>query len=199
MSVDPVLVIARAAIDQTPPQCRVTPEHVAAIARHSDALLALGPEIVQGFYDTLYAHEPTAAVFADGERPMREESLAHWWRRTVTEPIDDTYWSWMAMVGLIHVIRRVSNPMMLSMTHYVARFIARNTDRIEGAEEDRAELVEGFERVAAMTGAIIAYGYDQAVSAALFEIAGMPEALLTRLRDQAVREALVTARADVGA
>ena len=61
---DPMREIARQAIDQTPPAIRVSPEQAAVIAAHADELLALGPEIVQAFYDTLFAHEPTAEVFA---------------------------------------------------------------------------------------------------------------------------------------
>ena len=117
---DPMHEIARQAIEQTPPAIRVTPEQASVIAAHADELLALGPEIVQAFYDTLYGHEPTEAVFGEGERPMREQTLGDWWTRTVRGPIDDNYWSWMAMVGLIHVIRRVTNPMMLAMAEFVA-------------------------------------------------------------------------------
>ncbi len=195
---DSMNAIAQAAIEQTPPVCRVTPEHSAAIARHADALLALGPDIVQGFYDTLYTHESTAKVFSDGERPMREQTLADWWSRTVRGPIDDQYWSWMAMVGLIHVIRRVSNPMMLAMSQYVARFVAGNAHRVTDDPAEQAQLVEGFQRVASMTSSIITYGYDHAVSSALYEVAGMPEALLARLCDQEITTALVDARAEVG-
>lgn len=195
---DAMQAIAQAAIEQTPPQCRVTPEDAAVIARHADALITLGPEIVQGFYDTLYAHGPTSEVFSPDERPMRERTLADWWTRTVRGPIDANYWAWMAMVGLIHVIRRVTNPMMLAMAEYVARFVADNAHRLGLSESERLELVEAFQRVASMTSSIITYGYDHAVSSALFDIAGMPQALLARLRDQVIQDALVDARAEIG-
>lgn len=192
-----MLLIARAAINHTPPACRVTPEHAATIARHADLLMPLGPEVVQGFYDTLFGHAPTAAVFSNGERPMREETLADWWQRTLRGPIDDQYWSWMAMVGLIHVIRRVSNPMMLAMAEYVARFVGEQSHRLGLSEQERTELVDAFSRVASMTSSIITYGYDHAVSSALFEVAGMPEALLARLRDQEIKTVLKDARVEV--
>ncbi|MFV0451192.1 MAG: protoglobin domain-containing protein [Propioniciclava sp.] len=188
--------IADAAINETPPTCRVTPAQAELIARNADALLPLGPEIVQGFYDTLFAHPPTAAVFSDGERPMREETLALWWSRTVKGPLDDDYWSWMALVGLTHVIRRVSNPMMLAMAEFVAEFVANNASRLEIPEAERSEVVDGFRRVASMTSWIITYAYDHAVSSALFDVAGMPEALLARLRDQEVSASLQQAHAE---
>ena len=175
--------IAQAAIGQIPPACRVLPEHAETIRRNADALLALGPDVVAAFYDTLYSYGPTAAVFADGERAMREETLAGWWKRTVQGPLDDSYWAWMAMVGLIHVTRRVSNPMMLSMTDFVAAFLVRNVHRLDMAPDERQRLIEAFCRVAFMTSAVITWSSDHAVSSALFEVAGMPQALLARLRD----------------
>lgn len=48
----------------------------------------------------------------------------------VRGPIDDNYWAWMSMVGLIHVIRRVTNPMMLSMTDFVAGYVSNNAHRL---------------------------------------------------------------------
>jgi Protoglobin len=190
--------IARAAIDQTPPVCRVTAEHAAVIAANADALAAMGPEIATGFYDTLYAHDATAKIFNEGERPMREQTLTGWWERTVRGPIDDDYWAWMAMVGLTHVVRRVTNPMMLAMADYVADFVATNSYRLQLAEADRVRLVEGFGRVASMTRSIITYGYDHAMAAALYERAGIPEALLARLGDQSIRDALVDAKSELG-
>jgi len=85
--------IARAAVEQTPPPCRVSPEHAAVIARNADALVALGPEIAAAFYNTLFDHKPTAKVFHEGERPMREKTFLDWWERTAHGPIDDDYWA----------------------------------------------------------------------------------------------------------
>ena len=195
---DSMHAIARAAIDQTPNVCRVTAEHAAVIAANADALVALGPEIATGFYDTLYGFGSTAKIFHEGERPMRERTLVGWWDRTVRGPIDDDYWAWMAMVGLTHVVRHVTNPMMLAMADYVAQFVATNSFRLRLSEADRIRLVEGFDRVASMTRSVITYGYDHAMSSALYERAGIPEALLTRLGDQTIRDALVDAKSELG-
>lgn len=42
-------------------------------------------QVVQGFYDTLFAHPPTRAIFREGERPAREKTLRDWYLRTVEE------------------------------------------------------------------------------------------------------------------
>lgn len=189
--------IARDAVEQTPPVCRVTPHQAVLIARNADALIALGPEIAAAFYDTLYAHAPTADVFNEGERPMREQTFLQWWERTARGPLDDDYWAWMAMVGLTHVVRRVSNPMMLAMADFVAAFIKTNSHRLDLTDDERSSLVDAFERVASVMGSIITYGYDRAMCAALDERAGMPFALFTRLGDQTIREALGDAKAEL--
>ncbi|HEX2807942.1 MAG TPA: protoglobin domain-containing protein [Kineosporiaceae bacterium] len=189
--------IAQMARDQLPPACRFTPEDALVIGGYSEVLLALEPDVVKAFYDTLYAHGPTAAVFVDGERPDRETTLSQWWRRTVIGPLDDGYFDWMAMVGLVHVIRGVTNPMMLAMAEFTVTFVAGKAAEADIDEADAARLVEAFRRLASTVGAIITCGYDQAVVAALYNVAGMPEALLRRLRNQEIAEALTVARGEL--
>lgn len=189
--------VARHAVEQMPPACRFRTQDAQIIYEHKELLLGLEPEVVKGFYDTLYDHGPTAAVFVEGERPDRETTLSHWWRRTVNGPLNEQYFAWMAMVGLVHVLRGVQNPMMLAMADYTVGVVA---DRLVDAaigQADGERLVEAFRRLASTVGAIITSGYDQAVVDALYNVAGMPEALLRRLRDQEVSAALETAREEM--
>ena len=194
---DTMRQIEQLAREQLPPACRFMPEDASVIRDHQELLLALEPDVVKAFYDTLYAHGPTAAVFVHGERPDREVTLSQWWRRTVIGPLNDQYFDWMAMVGLVHVIRGVTNPMMLAMAEFTVTFVA---DKTSGAEIDKADaerLVAAFRRLASTVGAIITCGYDQAVVSALYNVAGMPEGLLRRLRNQEIAEALVVARQEM--
>jgi len=193
--------IARAAFDAMPPAVRFRESDALVIKRHEQALLALEPEVIQGFYNTLYEHPATNRVFVDGERPDREVTLSNWWRRTVNGPLDEHYFAWMAMVGLVHVSRKVTNPMMLSMTSFVQSFVAQKaaTLPIDRAEADA--LVEAFRRLATAVGMVITFGYDRAydraVLTALDELAGIPEGMFKRLLDQEVRSALDEARGQV--
>ncbi len=194
---DRMHAVASAAIEQAPPECRVRPEDADVIRRNADHLATLGPRIVEGFYNTVYGHGPTAEVFEPGERVMREKSLADWWGRTIKGPIDDDYWAWMALVGLLHVVRQVSNPMMLAMADYVARFVGNNAYSLPIPADEAARLSDAFRRHAATTSWIITYAYDHAVSSALYDVAGMPPGLLRRLRDQEIRASLVDAREEL--
>jgi hypothetical protein len=189
--------IAAQAVDQMPPECRFRPQDAQIIYEHKELLLGLEPQVVKGFYDTLYGHAPTAAVFVEGERPDRETTLSHWWRRTVNGPLNDQYFAWMAMVGLVHVLRGVQNPMMLAMADWTVGVVAQNTVHAAIGQSDAERLVEAFRRLASTVGAIITSGYEQAVVDALYNMVGMPEALQRRLRDQEVATALDAARGEM--
>lgn len=183
--------IAKAAINQMPPTSRFNQEDAAVIGHYTDALLSWGPELVERFYDTAFGHEATKAVFRDGERPMREKSLTDFWVKTLTEPIDLDYFGWMAMVGLIHVVRGVENPMMLAMSSFITDFISEKVSAEPSiAPEEALRVVDAFRRFSSTISAIITYGYDSARVTALFDIIGMPEPLLQRLTKQTVEEHL---------
>lgn len=192
--------VARAGLAQMPPASRLRESDALLIQRHREPLLALEKDVVKAFYDTVYAHPATAAILADGDRSEREAALGGWWRRTVTGPLDDEYFAWMAFVGLVHVARHVTNPMMLAMTTFVSSFVA---DRVPTMGIDRTDgeaLVEAFLRFSATAGSVISYGYDRAyeraVVTALYDVAGMPETLFQRIRDREVMAALEEARAE---
>lgn len=186
--------IARTALESMPPQSRFGPQDRYVLLRYTDYLLSLEDEFVEGFYDTLFSHPPTRAVFREDERAMREQSLRDWWRRTVPGPVDDDYFAWMAMVGLVHVVRGVANPMMLAMCEHAAHFAQIAVDRANLPREEADAVLGAFRRFTTSVGSVITYGYDQAVADALYNIAGMRPGLLERLRDQEVNEALGHAR-----
>lgn len=195
---DAMRSLALRALEEMPPVTRFQPGDAEIIARHRDFLLGIQDTIVGGFYDTIFDHPATAAVFNDGEREDRESTLSNWWRRTIEGPLDEDYYAWMALVGLVHVIRRVSNPMMLSMASYVRQGVIDVTADADLDAEERQALTDAVGRLMATVGAIITYSYDHAVVDALFNVAGMPPALLERLRDQEASTALNQARKSKG-
>jgi hypothetical protein len=182
------LEIAREALQQMPPETRLRPEDAAVIARHKEILLSWIPELVQGFYDALFAHTPTRKIFHEGERPAREKTLVDWWTRTVEGPLDEEYFAWMAKVGLVHVVRGVENPMMLAMSSFVAEFVDRRSHEARLPEAE--PLSEAFYRLSMAVGAVITYGFDRYQALALYNVAGMEPALLERLTAEEARRLL---------
>lgn len=192
-----VFALARTAREQMPPQTTFREQDEAILMQHRDFLAGFEDELVQSFYDTVFGHHATAGVFREGERPAREKTFSDWWRRTVRGPHDDEYFGWMAMVGLVHVVRGVKNPMMIAMADHAARAVEKATRASDMPEAQADELSEACRRLLSTVSAVITYGYDQAVENALFEVAGMPPALLHRLRDQSISDSLVEARRDL--
>ncbi len=183
-----LLKVAREVLEQMPPETRFRPEDGEVIARHRETLLSWTPELVQAFYDTLFAHPPTKAVFREGERPEREKTLEGWWRRTVEGPLDEEYFAWMAKVGVVHVLRGVRDPMMLSMLGFVVRFVERKAHAAGLPDADR--LREAFYRLSMAIGGAIAEGFLYTWTVALKEVAGMEPALLERLTVEEARSML---------
>ena len=173
--------LQREILDEMVPSGRFDALDAAAIARHTDLLLAMEDDLVAGFYDRLEAHPPTAAIFAPGERPAREATLRGWWQRTVTGPLDDRYWAWMALVGVVHIRRGVRNPMMLSMITHVEDAVGTAATAEGLATEEADALRRAFGHLGQTVSAVIAEAYTQAYVGALQELAGLNPRLLANM------------------
>lgn len=174
-------------LEQVVPQSMLTDDDAAAMAAHRDFLLGLEDDLVAAFYDTLYAHGPTKAIFEEGERPAREETLRHWWRRSVVGPIDDQYLRWMTFVGIVHIRRGVKNPMMVSITTLV-RDLVRQRARaaLDPAEVDRLDLA--MSHLIGTIVALISESYTQGYIGALQNLAGLDPRLTARMLDIEVKD-----------
>jgi hypothetical protein len=162
--------IARQAMEDMAQASRFQPEDHQVLLKHKDKLLALTDELVKGFYDTLFATPNTQKVFHEGERPEREKTLRDWWKRTIEGPVDEDYWTWQAYVGLIHVKRVVTNPMMLGQAFRVVDVLHRHVNE--------PEVVEALGHLMATVAAIIAYGYEKAQLLSIEETTGIGQELI---------------------
>lgn len=175
-----LVVITRAILEQMPPIVRFRLDDAQLIMAHQQLLLGLEGKLVVGFYDTLFAHAPTKAIFKDGERPAREQTLRDWWRRTLSGPFDGNYWTWQALVGLIHVKRKVKNPMMIAMWGWLLQTLRQELggQLPAGTLEP---LLDSFTRLAATVQALTAESYLEHYIKALCEATGFEPELLDRL------------------
>jgi hypothetical protein len=137
-------------------------------------------EVVTLFYDTLYAYTTTADVFVPGERAAREQTLREWWQRTVGTPVDLAYYRWMCLVGIVHIRRKVTNPMMLSMLQVVSDHVVTRAGADLGDAEAWA-LQQAFSRLTTAVGAIIAEAYTMGYVGALEDLAGLDPKLTDRM------------------
>ena len=174
--------LSKQVLAQLPPEDRLSEEDGRIIQANADRLISLSDDLVQVFYESLYGHPETRAIFREGERPMREETLRDWWERSVRGPFDEGYWAWQAYVGLLHVKRKVKNPMMLGH----AALVTRMTSSRLTAPEDQP-LREAISRLMATVSGMIAYGYEKVYVEAIGEVTGQEGTLLDRTVEVAVQ------------
>ncbi len=176
-------------IAQMPPSTRFNDEDARLLFTSRKLLLSLESKVVQGFYDTLFAHPPTRAIFSDHERPAREQTLRTWWRRTIRGPFDDKYWQWQALVGLIHIKRKVKNPMMIGMWGWLLTILEGELEKQLSSTQVR-RIMDSFKRLAATVQALTAESYLENYLSALCEATAFPPNLLDRFVDTQVNDLL---------
>jgi hypothetical protein len=168
-------------VSEMVPASLLNAQDATAIAEHVDFLLGIEDVLVADFYDTLLAHPPTAEVFEPGERPAREETLRGWWQRTVGGPLDDAYWAWMGLVGVVHIRRGVRNPMMLSMMALVEDVVHREAVAAGLAPQEVERLRVAFGHLTLTASAVISESYTQSYVGALQALGGLNPRLLANM------------------
>lgn len=167
-------------LDQMPPSTIFSAQDGEVFDRHQDMMLSWTPDIVKGFYNMLYGHGPTAAIFQDGERPKVEKTLVDWWSRVVNGPRDESFWDWMTFVGLVHVVRKVKNPMMIAAWSFVEGEAIRRSSQALSPEEATA-FHAAIARFGLTFNALVAESYIIHYLEAVSESTGSSAVLLDRL------------------
>ncbi len=159
-----------------------------------DTLREAGPvaltwtdEIVQVFYDTVYAHARTAAVFHEGERPDRENTLRTWYQSVFAENDTQEFWLKQGRIGFAHIRRHIHNEFMIGMANRVTDMFSQKSLAAFGPEKG-LQVALAFSRVLKSVVGLTAEGYDVASRMALLESTGASEALLDRMVQDSVNQ-----------
>ncbi|RTG93474.1 globin [Thermus scotoductus] len=173
---------------QLPPQARFRPlEDAKTFARHKEAMRSWVDAVVQGFYNTLFAHPATRAIFREGERPAREKTLRDWYLRTVEGPFNGQYFAWQTLVGLVHVRRGVTNAMMAAMWNWVVDTVSRLARQTLPQGEAEA-LADAWRRLGFTVMALISESYLHAYLEALAQAEGVEVGMfLQRAQEEGAR------------
>lgn len=172
-------------INQMPLETRFTLEDAKTIEKHKALLLSWQEDVIQGFYNLVFSHPSTSSIFHPGERPAREDTLRNWWNRVANGPIDNNFWDWMTYVGLVHIRRKVKNPMMLSVWGFVLELI-RSKAYSSLSIEEATSLVSAFTRFGQTVTSLVADSYLKGIA----EATGTSLPLLENLASQEI-EALL--------
>lgn len=163
-----------------PPSAVFSEKDGQILDQHKDMMLSWTPDIVKGFYDMLYSHAPTEAIFGEGERPKVEKTLVDWWARVANGPRDEQFWDWMTFVGLVHVVRKVKNPMMIAAWSFVeGEAIKRSGQALSQAEA--TAFHEAIARFGLTFNALVSESYIIHYLQAVSESTGSSPVLLDRL------------------
>ncbi len=140
-----------------------------------------GDELVRFFYDTVFAHARTAGVFRDGERPMREKTLADWYMALFTTANDtDEFWFEQGRIGFAHIRRHVNNEFMIGIAVKLNEFFVQKA--IESFDAERGlELSKAFNRILQTVVGLTAEGYDVMSAIAFSEATGADVSLIDTL------------------
>ncbi len=150
-------------------------------------------EITQLFYDTLFGYQTTQAVFREGERPAREQTLRNWYQIVINGQIDEKFWRWQWYVGLIHIPRGITNPFMLGMMSRVQlAFWKKCQESFEPAKSQA--IFVAFKRVTDVIAGLIAESYFQSYVQAMERMSGQSRTLIDRMVQLEVQEMMAEAK-----
>lgn len=173
-----------------------TDEDAATLKAVWDTTQAWKEEMTQLFYDTLYSYTATKAVFREGERPSREDTLRNWYDHVANGQIDEKFWQWQWFVGLVHIPRGITNPFMLGIMSRVQQaFLVKCLAAFD--QQQAVAVYHAFKRVTDVIAGLIAEGYFQSYIGAVENATGQSKALIARQVDFAVGDMLATARREL--
>jgi hypothetical protein len=160
-----------------PKQTLLTDEDILVLKRNKDFIFSLAGAIVKDFYDVLFSNDKTEAVFKPGEREIREKSLTSWMIKTIDGKFDLQYWSWQTFVGILHVKRKVTNNMMISMMGRISDIIFTQAI-LQLPKEEAIALKTAWIKFATTVLSLIAEAYHIFYMAAVSNVTGMNQNLL---------------------
>ena len=174
--------IAAEIFDSMPISTRFSNTDMQIIKKHKEVLLELEDAFVRSFYDTLYSHPQTYAILKNDIRSNRENILRNWWQQTINGRFDDEYWEWQVFVGLIHIKKKVTNPMMIAMWGWmITNLRCILADKLN--QDELNELMAAFERLAATIQSLTAESFLANYIEAIESATGFNNNLINRMVD----------------
>lgn len=159
-----------------------------------DTLKAVAPqatqwvdEIVQVFYDTLFAHARTAAVFHAGERPDREKTLHEWYLALFNSHDTEEFWNKQGRIGFAHIRRHINNEFMIGMASRVSDLFTQKAVSAFGVEQG-LQVAQSFNRILKAVVGLTAENYDVMSQMAFSESTGAEPQLIDRLIQKSVKD-----------
>ena len=175
-----LMVLTEKLLEHIPENLRLKENDIKVLNDHLDFFLSKADIIVKDFYDTLFSNEATRKVFHEGERPIREKSLAEWVAKTIGGKFDKDYWAWQTFVGILHIKRKVTNDYMLIMMHRISDLVIGEAYKDLPADE-AAALKTAWLKLAGIVLSLISESYHYFYLVAISQTTGINLNLLDNL------------------
>lgn len=177
-------------MEQMPEEWRFREEDSEIIRKHKDILLAYTDEILEEFFKTLLSYPSMKSIMdkmSEDEVKSVVERFRKFWIRLIEGPHDDSFWDWMTYVGLLHVKRRITNPMVLASWFYFrAKCMEKIKDKL--SMEEAIDLIKALERASTTAAALTAEAYFQIYLQCVEQATGINRDLLEKLVDIAIKD-----------
>lgn len=135
--------------------------------------------IVRGFYDIVYSDPHTNANLDAAARPTRENTLRQWYQITTSGHFDQHYWTWQALIGIVHVKHDIPNPSMLGMWAWMMSFL--QTRLLEELPADEAlDISRVLQKLQATACSLIVESFILTQQEAITRASGLTPAILKR-------------------
>ena len=152
-------------------------QDVERIHEHSELLLSFSDDVVSVVYKRLFEVTETSRVFAEDERPAREQSMREWYHKTVCAEINEDYWLWQWLVGALHLRRGVENPMMVSAMFLVQSVILKKSIEALGIERGE-ELYLSFCKLSNLVVCLVIRSFECSTYDSIQNATGMTKQLI---------------------
>lgn len=148
--------------------------------------------IFEDFYQAIASYRPAASVFPEGNHRHHEKLLRQWYLQvTGGENRKDSREQWL--VGLVHIRRHISNPLMFgTMSRIQQTFLKKCLETFEKAEA--AKVYGAFKRVTDVIAGLIAEAYFMNYVDALESVAGFRKSLIEQMMSLEINKRLAESR-----
>jgi hypothetical protein len=155
--------------------------------RHEDTL-------INDFYNLIYTDLSTQLIIGDPSlRPQRENTLRQWYQITTSGNFDNEYWSWQALVGIVHVKHKIPNASMLSMWSWLINFLqARLLEELPTPQAQAVIIV--LQKLHATASSLIVESFLMTQQEAITRASGLNERILGRFINTEIDELLKQGR-----
>ncbi len=150
-------------------------------------------DIARMFYDTLFGYGPTAQIFKEDERFVREITIRNWYLQVISGELDEKFWQHQWTVGITHISRTINNSFMLSMMSRVQQlFLEKCLQEFEPAQAER--VYGAFKRVTDVVAGLIAEGYHITYVEATENVGALLRSIIERKIEMEVKQKIMQIR-----